>query len=546
MDNKITRTLCHRLAAVVLILLSFILAPDQATAVTSAEPSNTRFSWQYDYDTHGRITRITDPANKKTKIRYTQNKKGGLSGMTQELPGGSRVKFKFDKYGRRTEMVDSAGTVRYDYDKFGHFTRVHRAGIPAITYGYDIRDRIKSISIGAQFTLRYSYDYLGRPEKITTPVGTIRFSYNSKSGAVVRRLPNGISTRWVHGPDGRLESITHTSSGNRSLAQYQYDYRLDGLITSIKELTTSGVQTRRYHYDTAQRLVSASGTGQPKIKFTYDKLGNRTKLRRQDRNPISAQYDWAGRLARYDGQSCQHDPAGNLTSCTGSAKSFTFNDNGLLKTAALKNGIINYRYDGDGYLISRVQGASQLTFVPDPLSDIWQPLAVKGSRGQQTFYIWDGALPLMAITGKQVRYFMHDHLGSVRLVTDRRGDILERLNYTPFGQPERKSVGEDPQPGFAGLFFDKAASVYLTRARAYDPELGRFLQPDPEHRVPTGSQKDLSVYAYCGGDPINFLDLNGAAPHYAQNTIDWWKNHYRYPSFRAKTNIGEELTRHLN
>ena len=161
MDNKITRTLCHRLAAVVLILLSFILAPDQATAVTSAEPSNTRFSWQYDYDKLGRVASITDPANKKTRFRYTQNKKGGLSGMTQELPSGSKVKFKFDKYGRRTEMVDSAGTVRYVYDKLGRLTKVHREGTPSITYGYDTLDRIKSIKIGTGFIVQYAYDFRG-------------------------------------------------------------------------------------------------------------------------------------------------------------------------------------------------------------------------------------------------------------------------------------------------------------------------------------------------------------------------------------------------
>lgn len=547
MDNKIMRTFRHRLTAVFLILLSSIFTPDQATTATSAEPSKTRFGWQYDYDARGRIASITDPANKKTKIRYTQNKKGGISGMTQEVPSGSRVKFKFDKYGRRTEMVDSAGTVGYIYDKFGHLTKVHRKGAPAIIYGYDTIGRIKSISIGAWFTLRYAYDFRGRPEKITTPVGNIRFTYNSKTGAVVRRLPSGISTRWVHRPDGRLESITHTSSGGRSLAQYQYAYRLDGLVASIKELTPSGVQTRRYKYDTAQRLVSASGARRPKIEFTYDKLGNRTKLRRQDRKPISAQHDWAGRLARYDGRLCQHDPAGNLTSCTGSAKSFIFGETGLLKTAVVQNGNINYRYDGDGYLISRSNGAGRQTFVPNPLSDIWQPLAVKGSAGQQTFYIWDGASPLMAITGEQERYFLHDHLGSVRLVNDQRGDILERLDYTPFGQPEREPAGADLQPGFTGLFFDKAASVYLTRARAYDPELGRFLQPDPEHQVPEGSQKDLSVYAYCGGDPVNYLDVTGnsaqPANPSAYRTIGLKSHDVSYPDALSIDKIPEATIR---
>lgn len=510
-NNKIILTLCYGLTLVVITLLSSIFITDQSIAATSTKPFKTGFGWQYDYDTRGRIASITNPANKKTKFRYTQNNKGRLSAMTKELPSGSKVKFKFDKKGRRTEMIDVAGTVRYAYNKFGYLTKVHREGTSAISYGYDTLGRIKSINIGAKYKLQYVYDFRGRSEKIITPVGNILFSYNSKTGEVVRRLPNGISTRWSSRPDGSLGSINHTSASNRPLAQYQYTYRLDGLITSIKELTPLGVHKQQYKYDTAKRLVLASGSGFPNVKFAYDKLGNRTMFHLQNHNPIYAKYSWVGQLVSYDGQLCQHDPAGNLTLRSGSSKSFTFDDTGLLKTVSIKQANINYHYDGDGYLVNCNRGSGKQTFLPNPLLEMWQPLVVKNSEGEETFYIWDGALPLMAITGKQVRYFMHDHLGSVRLVIDKYGNIIKRINYMPYGQPEKMADMDALQPGFAGLFFDKTSSLYLTRARAYDPALGRFLQADPEHRIPMGSQKDLSVYAYCGGDPVNFVDINGAS-----------------------------------
>jgi hypothetical protein len=38
----------------------------------------------------------------------------------------------------------------------------------------------------------------------------------------------------------------------------------------------------------------------------------------------------------------------------------------------------------------------------------------------------------------------------------------------------------------------------------YDPRLGRFLQPDP-----IGYEEGLNMYAYVGGDPVNFTDPNG-------------------------------------
>ena len=45
------------------------------------------------------------------------------------------------------------------------------------------------------------------------------------------------------------------------------------------------------------------------------------------------------------------------------------------------------------------------------------------------------------------------------------------------------------------------------KARVYDPVFGRFLQTDP-----VGSDADLDLYAYVGGDPINRSDPTGKNP----------------------------------
>ena len=522
-DNRNLLSSSSGLTGAVVVLLLTLLCPHRVSAAGSGQSATSGFGWRFEYDKLGRISSMTDPAKRKTNLRYTQYQRGGLSSMTQERPSGSKIKFKFDKYGRRTEMQDDTGTVRYTYDKLGRLMKVHREGAPALSYTYDGLDRIKSLGIGSLFSLGYTYDYRGRPEKIVTPVGVIRFTYNSKASAVVRRLPNGITTQWEFGPDGRLKSIVHRSSMNRILAQYQYSYRLDGLITSIKELRpSSGVETYTYQYDKAQRLVSTSGGDAARIEYNYDRLGNRTRLRRQGQDPIAAKYDWAGRLTHYDGQICRYDASGNLAAWVGRAQAFTFDDAGLLQRVVLQHGSIKYNYDGDGYLIGRDSGTVKQTFVPDPLSDNWQPLLVKTPGAQQTYYIWEGTGPLMAVTGDKVRYFLHDHLGSVRLITDKSGQILERRNYSPFGQPEGVIPGTNLQPGFAGLVYDKAASLYLTQARAYDPELGRFLQIDPQHRTPTGSQEDLSRYPYCANDPLNYVDRTGGSRiPVGAGTMDW-------------------------
>ena len=46
--------------------------------------------------------------------------------------------------------------------------------------------------------------------------------------------------------------------------------------------------------------------------------------------------------------------------------------------------------------------------------------------------------------------------------------------------------------------------LYYYRARYYKPEIGRFLQPDP-----IGYADGLNMYAYCGNNPINWIDPLG-------------------------------------
>lgn len=484
----------------------------------AAAATASKFGWQFAYDDKGRTTSITDPAGKRTRISYTEDENGRLRTVTQELPSGGKVTNVFDQRGRRERMIDGAGSVGFTYDKSDRLTAVRRDGMPALLYGYDTLGRIKSVIIGSQFSVGYEYDFRGRLEKITTPAGSILYRYSGESDSVVRRLPNGITTRWSYGPDGLLDSITHTAPDNKPLGRFQYTYRLDGLISTIQELTRAGGRQSRFGYDSTKRIVSVSGQNQPRIEYSYDKLGNRTEQRREGGKQVTSEYDWAGRLVSHDGRTCQHDAAGNLIACDGGNARFAFGDTGLLESASLPDRMIRYRYDGDGYLLSRNQGSAQYNFLYDRIAEIWRPLVITSPAGRQTFYVWDGSTPLMAITEGEVRYFLHDHLGSVRLIANRRGDITERREYLPFGEPTQSTAATDLQPGFAGLFFDESAALYLTPARVYDPNLGRFLQPDPEHRIPLGSQKDFSTYVYSGDDPLNFVDLTGLAPQATHQT----------------------------
>jgi RHS repeat-associated protein len=410
-------------------------------------------------------------------------------------------------------MFDALGKVNYLWDG-EHLRGVTRADGSGVTYERDSQGNLSGIKVD-DHRIRYTRDFLGRLQRIQTPVGEITFRYLPGQGILERTLPNGVETRWTRGPDGRLTQIVHANKACQVLAQFTYLYRPDGRVAAVEEWSPQGRRTLRYDFDEMGQLIAVddSRTG-GRIDLTFDLVGNRIEYRASDASPVFSVCDPLGRLMRHGGQPCEQDAAGNLTryeTATGWRR-FEFDAANLIKSAALGNARADYGYDGDGALVTRVCGGDTTRFVNDPLASIWRPLLATDRAGRTTLYIWNGDLVVGALSGNQARFFLEDHLGSVRLVTDGPGAFVERCDYDAHGLPLRTLNDETLRPGFAGMFFDPAARLYLARARCYEPELGRFLQVEPCRRLPLGSIKDISLFAYCGNDSVNLVDRDGCEP----------------------------------
>ena len=98
-----------------------------------------------------------------------------------------------------------------------------------------------------------------------------------------------------------------------------------------------------------------------------------------------------------------------------------------------------------------------------------------------------------------------DALGSVVALSDANGALAERYAYSPFGQvnaPSHPAIGNPYL--FAGREFDSETGLYYSRARYYDPDMGRFLSTDP-----LGYADGMNLYAYVRNNPINRVDPLG-------------------------------------
>ena len=122
-------------------------------------------------------------------------------------------------------------------------------------------------------------------------------------------------------------------------------------------------------------------------------------------------------------------------------------------------------------------------------------------------------LPRFALAQQEtVVYFHVDVIGSVRMITDQNGQVVERHDYLPFGQP----VPDDPPTTerrlFAGKEHDSDTTLDYSVARYYAGLNGRFTTVDPGHVAgDIFNPQTWNGYAYALNNPFRYVDPDGYA-----------------------------------
>ena len=114
---------------------------------------------------------------------------------------------------------------------------------------------------------------------------------------------------------------------------------------------------------------------------------------------------------------------------------------------------------------------------------------------------------VVSATQAQVVEYIHtDALGSPVAITNEAGQVIERMDYEPYGAV----IGKDnnDRPGYAGHVMDSATGLTYMEQRYYDPLLGRFLSVDPvaAHAKPGFN---FNRYWYANNNPYRFTDPDG-------------------------------------
>ncbi|MCY7338150.1 MAG: RHS repeat-associated core domain-containing protein, partial [Chamaesiphon sp.] len=212
-----------------------------------------------------------------------------------------------------------------------------------------------------------------------------------------------------------------------------------------------------------------------------DKEGNRTK-RTKIVGGVVDEYEW--------------DYRNRLTKVT------TKDGSGA---GAVVTQIVGYEYDVDDQRVSKtVNGVVEKYII-----DRNQIAYVTDASGTQTFhYLYgtnvDAVMAQDSPTG--MVWSLSDRLGSVNLLTDAGGAVVDKRTFDSFGR-----VLSETNPsvkfryGYTGREQDKETGLDYYRARYYDAANGRFISVDPAGF----GAGDTNLYRYVGNSSTMYTDPTG-------------------------------------
>ena len=198
-----------------------------------------------------------------------------------------------------------------------------------------------------------------------------------------------------------------------------------------------------------------------------------------------------------------YDSAGNVLYDSHAGLNLRYNDLNLIEKVMRGDTIVaKYSYLSDGTKFSATDSAGNGLYYSGSLV-----YSKQGAALTMESCAFTGGRFVATATGVEARYFVTDHLGSVRAVVNGEGEVLERNDYYPFGSRWDDGLLSDNRYRYNG----KEAQAFLNNpyldygARQYDSDGAVWLGTDRLSEL----YYHIGSYAYCANNPINAIDADG-------------------------------------
>jgi RHS repeat-associated protein len=287
----------------------------------------------------------------------------------------------------------------------------------------------------------------------------------------------------------------------------EQDWGLDALGnwgTYTQKASGSATLNQTRTHNTANEIsaigIASGGTGTDWIDPNYDLAGNRVTCPYplSPNLSLTMTYDAWNRLVRVQ--------------LAGTIQIFAAEYDGLgRRIVRTDEGITRRSYYNESWQELEVRKeASAGVEDTDPMEQfVWHPYYIDALATR--FYEATTA-------GTQTQhYFTHDANFNITAAINTSGAVVERYDYTPYGEPfilepnfSADPDGTDIGNGYlyTGRYYDRAIGLYHYRHRTYDPVVGTFLTRDPIGYA--GSQGICT--SMCRGGPHSIQTLPAYTP----------------------------------
>ncbi|MEM7707162.1 MAG: RHS repeat-associated core domain-containing protein [Pseudomonadota bacterium] len=528
----------------------------------------------YTFDYADRLTSVRDQLSNSES--YGRDGNGNI--LENIDRNGKRRTFAYDANQRLTHerWHDMGGAVIreivFTYDPGTGLERVDDT-VGGETYTHEFRGRLPRIDhvdyiLPGQESWRVRYTWSAEQESPTL----VRVGINNNTQASIGAESFGGETlrlTWRN-PDSsdnevqifrnpigtiqRIQRLTGTNGGDAvSVSEFEYDSQsrvsvirhlddMNVLLHPNAELTytrddegrvlseSHAGNTVSYIYDAKGQITAASHTDPSYAdeSYTFDVGGNRLTSHLA---PSTATVAAPNRITVAGDYSYEYDDAGNLIRRTHSGSSvvdeYVYDHRNRLVQGTVHPSLgapadqtVQFEYDFEDRLLFRVVNG-QKTWVlhdrehriaefADSAAEISASFLYDPAEIDELYGVWRAG-------GSGERWFLKDHLGSVRGVADAAFNVLSWVDYDSYGNLQTGAAPANIEPiRYAARPFSEELGLYDNRRRFLDPMLGRFTQEDP---IKHGG-RDFNFYRYVLNSPTGFTDPAGTVAYAESNFLD--------------------------
>lgn len=467
----------------------------------------------------GRTAYSYDPVGQLTEIGFT-----GWDGSEQVLS------FAYDALGQLVADTSSAGTLQHPYDELGNLIQTQLPDGRWLNRMYYGSGHLHQLNLDGRVISDFERDRLHREVMRTQGQLNTRSEYD-RAGRLLGRLrrhtreplqlPAPAQKRYDYDPSDNLVGRFDQAPGERRQDHLHYD--ATGRIIALQE----GPRLETYAYDAAANLLDGPASGAGLV--VHNK-----QLSYQDKR---YRYDGFGRLIekRKGSQVVQR---------------FAYDAEHRIKEIRTRDGhretVLSMSYDPLGRRVAKYERDVNGVLLGETRFD-WDGLKLlqKHRHGRSSLYVYssEGSYdPLARVDGvgpeARIRYYHNDLNGLHEQLTEDDGLIVWRANYQVWGNTleefREPYYVEEQNLRFQGQYLDRETGLHYNTFRFYDPDVGRFVSPDP-----IGLLGGINLYQYAPNsvwwiDPLGWASdrfpswMDTTQGYQRQHLIPWSERNHPF------------------